>query len=123
MKTFGTREQAERRTIEYVSDDIFAETPVAVVDLDATDAPWGRLYPLIKLIPEYEVEPGTTAEKEAYLKEHANLVWNIGTILEDRVEPGERERALVWEYLYENMDDVYEPVAKVIDSIEVAVFG
>ena len=53
MKTFPTRRQAEQYTVEYVSDDIFVESPHAIVDLDDEREPWGKLYRLVKLIPEY----------------------------------------------------------------------
>lgn len=68
-------------------------------------------------------DPKTPAEKEEYLKEFAGLIWNVGSILCDRVEPDEREEALIWEYLYENLDGLYEPFSEAIDDIETEVFG
>lgn len=54
VKTFPTREQAEQHTIEYVSDDIFTETPIAVVDLDDPIEATGKVYRLMNLIPIFE---------------------------------------------------------------------
>lgn len=75
-------------------------------------------------------EPKTIAEKEAYLKEYAGLVWNVGTILVDR-RSGEYRGARdadsvepeVWSYLYENLHSVYDQVGPVIDRIETELFG
>lgn len=54
LKTFPTRQQAEERSIEYVTDDIFTESPVGIVDLDDPATPYGKLYRLTKLIPVFE---------------------------------------------------------------------
>ncbi len=54
VKTFPTREQAEEYTIEHVTDDIFTEVPIAVVDLDDAIGPAGKVYELKKLIPIFE---------------------------------------------------------------------
>lgn len=56
LKTFPTRERAEEYTIEHVSDDIFTESPIAVVDLDDPITAHGKIYRLLKLIPVYERE-------------------------------------------------------------------
>lgn len=53
VKTFPNRRQAEEHSVEYVSNDIFAESPVAIADLDDDSEPWGKLYPLVKLIPVF----------------------------------------------------------------------
>ena len=74
-------------------------------------------------------EPTTTDELRAYVEENANLVFNIGTILEDRgvtdseddVEAAEREHTL-WRYLYDNLDYIYERVGPIIDDVEDSVF-
>ena len=54
FKTFSTRRGAEDWTIENVSDDLFVESPIAVVDLDDPVTPWGRIYRLTKLVAIYE---------------------------------------------------------------------
>jgi len=54
VKTFTTRTAAENYTVQYVSDDIFAEAPIAVVDLDDPIEPHGKVYRLLQLIPVYE---------------------------------------------------------------------
>jgi len=54
LKTFATRREAEDYTIEHVTDDIFTESPVAVVDLDDPTEPWGKEYRLLRLIAIYE---------------------------------------------------------------------
>lgn len=52
---YPTREQAEERGVEYVSDDTFSESPIAVADLDS-----GKLYRIVKLIPVYENDSQAT---------------------------------------------------------------
>ncbi len=54
LKTFQTREAAAEYTVEHVTDDIFIESPVALVDLDDNVEPYGRIYRLKELIPIYE---------------------------------------------------------------------
>lgn len=54
VKLFDRRQVAVEHSVEYVTDDLFAEFPVALCDLDATEEPWGKLYPLKSLIPVYE---------------------------------------------------------------------
>lgn len=75
-------------------------------------------------------EPTNAQELRAYIEENANLVFNIGTIIEDRetldtedeIEYAEREYAL-WRYLYDNLDPLYERVGPIIDAVEDAVLG
>lgn len=59
------------------------------------------------------------------MKEYASLIWNVGTILEDRRsgEYGVSGPEVIWNYLYENLDVVYEQIAPVIDRIENALFS
>lgn len=54
LKTFQTRDAAAEHSVEYVTDDIFTESPVALVDLDDPVEPFGKVYRLKKLIPIYE---------------------------------------------------------------------
>lgn len=54
LKTFPTRKQAEEHAIEYVTDDLFTEVPISVVDLDDPVEPYGKVYRLKKLIPIFE---------------------------------------------------------------------
>jgi hypothetical protein len=69
-------------------------------------------------------QPKTPEEREAYLKENAGLVWNIGTILEDRRDAhGKTDEAAIWEYLYENLDSIYEQVGPILDRLEDTIFG
>ncbi len=56
IKTFANRQEAEDYTVEYVTDDIFTEAPIAVVDLDDPVRTYGKIYPLEKLIPIYAKE-------------------------------------------------------------------
>lgn len=75
-------------------------------------------------------EPTTADEYRASIERNANLVFNIGTIVEDRglyadvdedeAEVSVREHAL-WQYLYENLDYLYEQVGPIIDAVEDAV--
>lgn len=51
-----SRRAAVAATIEYVTDDIFAESPVAICDLDSDEEPWGKLYGLKRLIPVYATD-------------------------------------------------------------------
>ena len=44
------------RTVENADSDIWAESPVAICDLDRGDNPWGRIYHLLALVPVYEEE-------------------------------------------------------------------
>jgi hypothetical protein len=58
IKTFNTYQEAERASIEYVSDDIFTESPVALCDLWRGDRePWGLLYELVSLKPRFKAQP------------------------------------------------------------------
>ena len=50
---FDDREGAEERATEYPDDDIYAESPVAVVDLDGPE-PYGTVYRLVRLIAVFE---------------------------------------------------------------------
>lgn len=50
-----TREQAEARGVEYVTDDLFSESPMAVADLDT-----GKLYGIVALIPVFENDSQAT---------------------------------------------------------------
>lgn len=56
LKPCPTRQDAIDRTIENASDDIWAESPVAICDLDNDSEPWGRIYHLLSLSPVYEEE-------------------------------------------------------------------
>lgn len=67
-------------------------------------------------------DPQTTEEKKQAMKEWAGLVYQVGTIIEDRRGEGE-DTDPVWEYLWENMDGIYEQVGPTIDRVEDAVFG
>jgi hypothetical protein len=70
-------------------------------------------------------EPQTAAEKEAFLKEYASLVWNVGTILEDRRSDYYvgSDLSEIWDYLYENLDVIYEQIGPVIDRVEDQLFA
>lgn len=71
----------------------------------------------------YEVKyPPGAAEKE-WLREYAGLVFQVGDVLCTRREPSVLEEGLVWEYLYANVDSVYDRIAPRIDDIETEVFG
>lgn len=56
LKPCPTRRDAIDRTVENANDDIWAESPVAICDLDRGDNPWGRIYHLLALVPVYEEE-------------------------------------------------------------------
>jgi len=76
-------------------------------------------------IPAQEKEPQTPADKEAYIKEYAGLVWNVGSILEER-RSGDYEAAkdgAIWDFLYDNLDHVYERVGPMLDGFEEQIFG
>ena len=66
--------------------------------------------------------PQTAIEKEAYLKEYAGLVWNVGSILEDRRDVHGKAPA-IWDYLYENLDSIYDQIGPTIDYVEGEIFG
>ena len=66
--------------------------------------------------------PQGPAEMEQYLQEHAGLLHEVGSILIDRRE-NDDEGPLIWEYLYENLSDVYDRFGKLIDEVEVECFG
>lgn len=68
-------------------------------------------------------DPQTPEEKEAYLKQNASLVWNVGTILEDRRDHVDADVALIWDHLYENLDSIYEQIGPTLDRTEDAIFG
>jgi hypothetical protein len=56
---YADREDAEARTVEYPADDIFSESPVAIVDLDddaetMDGARMGLIYPLVKLVAVFQ---------------------------------------------------------------------
>lgn len=51
-----SRQEAINRTVEYVCDDIYAESPLAIVDLDRGGSR-GACYPLVALVPTYASEP------------------------------------------------------------------
>ena len=51
IKTWPTFREAEKALVEYVTDDIFAELPVAVCDLHSNVEPWGHLHYVRALIP------------------------------------------------------------------------
>lgn len=55
---YDERGEAEEKTVEYPDDNIYTESPVAVVDLDGTDIfpdeNRGRVYRLVKLVPVFE---------------------------------------------------------------------
>jgi hypothetical protein len=57
VKTLADREAAVEHSVEYVTDALFAEFPIALCDLDAAEEPWGKLYPLMKLVPVYKDDP------------------------------------------------------------------
>ena len=77
---------------------------------------------LVELIESHGREPQSPIEMEKYLEEHAGLLHQVGEILMDRRE-NDDEAPLIWEYLYENMHGVYDQFGKVIDEVEVQVFG
>lgn len=53
---WDTRSDAESRTVSYVDDDIYAESPLAVVDLDGY-GPAGDIYPLEKVVAVFSAHP------------------------------------------------------------------
>lgn len=77
---------------------------------------------LVDIVRTYSY-PKTLTEMKAYLEEHAGLLYNVGTILSDRKEPNEQEEYVLWEYLYENMNVLYDQLGRAIDYIEEQVFG
>lgn len=92
---------------------------------------WAGLEQAVRYLKGEEMvdgEPANAEELRAYVEEHANLVFNIGAIIEDRetlnsedeIEAAEREYAL-WRYLYDNLDALYERMGPIIDEVEDAV--
>lgn len=57
LKTFGSREAAEDYALENFGDDMFAEFPKAICDLDAVVEPWGKLYVVQHVTVTYSNAP------------------------------------------------------------------
>jgi len=53
IRTFTTWDDAVAHSVEYVGDDIFSETPVAICDLESMEEPWGKLHMLTSLTPVF----------------------------------------------------------------------
>ena len=68
-------------------------------------------------------DPQTPEEKEAYLKRNASLVWNVGTILEDRRDHVDADVVRIWDHLYANLDSIYDQIGPTIDRTEDLIFG
>jgi len=61
------------------------------------------------------------------VKRYAGLIFNVGTIIEDRrdgsyVGAAQADDPL-WAYLWENVDSLYEQIGPVIDRVETDIFG
>lgn len=61
------------------------------------------------------------------VKRYAGLIFNVGTIIEDRrdgsyVGAAQADDPL-WAYLWENVNSLYEQIGPVIDRVEIEVFG
>ena len=54
LKCFGEREHAERYANSYILNDIFSEAPLAIVDIDSNEKPWGKVYKVTKITVEFE---------------------------------------------------------------------
>lgn len=106
----------------YDSEDVGDTETVGFFCRDCVTTWDGRTCPFI--LAE-DREPKTSEDKEAYIKEYAGLVWNVGTILHDRAA-GSVDGPIdqpIWDYLYENLDEVYEKVGPMLDNLEDRIFG
>lgn len=65
--------------------------------------------------------PPTRPQHRRNVRRYANLVYNIGTIIEDRESLNEQQLDRLWAYLGNHTDTVYELVGPVVDEIEDAI--
>lgn len=74
ITTFDTYAEASAYSCENVNNDLFRESPEALCDLDSANEPWGRLYLLRSVHPQY-VPAFLMAEYAIVIEKDIDVIW------------------------------------------------